>query len=94
MARDAAVIALLLAIGLGAPALADEPKKARRTVKEAAKTGGHAVRDGAVTFGRTTRDFFKGGPAAAKKTWHANAARTKAHAKAGGRATKRAAKGE
>ena len=94
MARHRAVVAVLLVAALAAPALADGPRKAGRTVKEAAKTGGHAVRDGVLTFGRATRDFFKGGPAAAKKTWNANAANTKANAKAGGRATKRAAKGE
>src|SRR5262245_47930966 len=93
MARQNAVVVVLLVAALGAPALADGPRKAGHTVKEALKTGGYAARDGVLTFGRTTRDFFKGGPAAASKTWHANAAQTKANAKAGGRATKQAAHG-
>jgi hypothetical protein len=78
-------------------ARADSPgpvaEKAKRTVKESAKTGGHAARDGALTFGRATRDFFTKGPDAAKRTWKANAATTKANARAGGRAVKSAAKG-
>lgn len=78
-------------------ARADSPgpvgEKVKRTVKESAKTGGHAVRDGALTFGRTTRDFFTKGPDAAKRTWKANAANTKTNAKAGGRAVRSAAKG-
>ena len=48
---------------------------------------------GALTFGRTTRDFFTKGPDAAKRTWKANAANTKTNAKAGGRAVRSAAKG-
>ena len=51
------------------------------------------VRDGALTFGRTTRDFFTKGPDAAKRTWKGNAANTKTNAKAGGRAVRSAAKG-
>jgi hypothetical protein len=60
-------------------------------VEEGAKTGGRAVRDGALTFGRTTRAFFKGGPKAARETWNANARNTGKTARAGGRATRDAA---
>jgi len=67
--------------------------KTKRTVKESAKTGGHAARDGVLTFGRATRDLFTHGPDAAKRTWKANAAQTKANAQAGGRAVRSAAKG-
>ena len=49
-------------------------------VEESGKTAGHSVRDGALTFGRTTRDFFTHGPRTAKRTWRANAAKTRADA--------------
>ena len=79
------------------PVRADSPQpvadKVKRTVKESAKTGGHAARDGALTFGRATRAFFTQGPDAAKRTWKANATKTKANAKAGGRAVRSAARG-
>jgi hypothetical protein len=95
------IIALALAaLVLAATAAgAEEPKHRKKahvgdTVKEAAKTGGHAARDGALTFGRSTRDFFKGGPDAAKKTWRKNAATTKSNAKAGAARTRAAAHGE
>ena len=61
------------------------------TVKEAARTGGRTARDGAVTFGRSTEAFFTEGPSAARKTWKANAAKTKRTAKQGAAATKAAA---
>ena len=64
-----------------------------RVVTESLKTGGRAARDGVLTFGRATRDFFTKGPGAAGKTWKANAAGTKATAKAGARAVRAAAKG-
>jgi len=67
--------------------------KTKQTVKESVKTGGHAARDGALTFGRATRAFFTQGPDAAKRTWKANAAKTKANARAGGHAVRSAAKG-
>ena len=51
-------------------------------VKESGRTAGHAVRDGAQTVGRTVRDFFTHGPHTAKQTWKANAARTRADARA------------
>jgi hypothetical protein len=76
---------------------AGQPAKPKRripiknTVKEGVKTGAYTARDGIVTFGRATRDFFKGGPKAAKKTWNENAAKTKRTAREGGRATRDAA---
>jgi hypothetical protein len=54
-------------------------------VEESAKTGGHAIRDGFLTFGRTVRAFFTGGGRAAQETWHENAARTRANAREGAR---------
>jgi hypothetical protein len=60
-------------------------------VVESAKTGGRAARDGVLTFGRTTRDFFTKGPKAASRTWKENAARTKATAKEGAHEVKREA---
>jgi hypothetical protein len=47
------------------------------------------VRDGARTFGRATKAFFRGGYPAARETWKANAAETKEHAREHGRNTKR-----
>jgi hypothetical protein len=63
----------------------------RKTVKEGVKTGAHTARDGIVTFGRTTRSFFKGGTKAAKKTWNENAAKTKRTAREGAHSTRDAA---
>ena len=60
-------------------------------VKESGRTAGHAVRDGAQTVGRTVRDFFKGGPHKAKRTWKENAARTRADARTDEAAVKREA---
>ena len=65
------LLAVLLAAT--APAFADPVG----VVKESGRTAGHAVRDGVQTFGRTVRDFFKGGPHQAKRTWQANAERTR-----------------
>ena len=98
MRRARAVgLCLALVVGIVAPASGEETKRrpkarVKETVKEAGKTAGHAARDGALTFGRSTRAFFTGGAAAAKRTWKQNAARTKANAKAGARATKDAAR--
>jgi len=89
-------IALFTLAAVGAPRLVragDTGARVGGTIEESAKTGGHAVRDGALTFGRTTRDFFTGGTAKAKKTWRANAGHTKEDARAGGRATRKAAEG-
>jgi hypothetical protein len=60
-------------------------------VEESGRTAGHAIRDGALTFGRTVRDFFTGGHRAAKETWRENADRTKEDAREGGRAVEREA---
>jgi hypothetical protein len=46
------------------------------------------VRDSAVTVGRTTRDFVKGGTPAAKRTWRENTEMTEENAKAGARHTR------
>ena len=51
-------------------------------VKESGKLAGHAVRDGVQTVSWTIRDFFVHGPRTAKRTWKADAARTKADARA------------
>jgi hypothetical protein len=53
-------------------------------VKESGRTAGHSVRNGALTVGRTVRDFFKHGPGPAKRTWNRNAEHTddQAHADA------------
>ena len=71
------ILALALAAGLTGVAQADPGG----VVKESGRTAGHAARDGTLTFGRTTRDFFTKGPRAARRTWNANAAQTKAEAK-------------
>jgi len=79
--------ALLAVVALTPPAVfaGDAGEKAGGVVEESAKTGGHAIRDGVLTFGRTVRDFFTGGPRAAKETWRENADQTKANARQGGR---------
>ena len=63
-------------------------------VKESGRTAGHAVRDGAQTVGRTAHDFFAHGPHTAKRTWKANAQRTRANARAGKAGIKREAHDE
>ena len=60
-------------------------EKVGRVVKESAKTGRHAVRDGFLTFGRTVRASFTSGGCAATETWHENAARTRENAREGAR---------
>jgi hypothetical protein len=68
--------ALLALVAGGVPATVragDTGEKVGGTVEESARTGGHAVRDGVLTFGRTVRDFFTGGSQAARETWHENA---------------------
>jgi hypothetical protein len=64
------------------------------TVAESGKTAADAVRDGALTAGRTTRDFVEHGPHTAKRTWKANAAKTKSDARANGDQVKREAQSE
>jgi hypothetical protein len=65
---------LVALMALATPAGADP----LGVVKESGRTAGHSVRDGVLTFGRTTRDFFTHGPRTAKRTWNANAAHTRA----------------
>jgi hypothetical protein len=72
-------------------ARADDPAKS--TVEGAVKTGADAIVDGARTFGRTTRAFFKNGASGAKTTWKENARTTAEDAKANGHATHSAAHG-
>jgi hypothetical protein len=78
--------AMLAVAVIGPPAAAlagDTGQRVGGTVEESARTGGHAIRDGVLTFGRTVRDFFRGGPDAARETWHENAERTKENARQG-----------
>ena len=75
----ASIGALALSLALAVPPAAADPGG---VVKESGRTAGHAVRDGAQTVGRTVRDFFTHGPRTAKRTWKANAERTKADARA------------
>jgi hypothetical protein len=83
---------LLLAwLLVGAPAWADDEKKAEKTTKKAAETGGQAVVDGAETAGKTVGAFFTGGTKAAKKEAKKGAAKTKKDAKANAKETKAAA---
>ena len=92
MRRVTVALVVVLAAAVACTAAEKSGKKVvKGTVKEAARTGGHAARDGALTFGRSVKAFFQGGPNAAKKTWKANAARTKRDAKEGAAATKAAA---
>ncbi|MCW5777855.1 MAG: hypothetical protein KIT14_02910 [bacterium] len=78
-----ALLAVLAAAPVAAVHAGDTGRKVGGVVEESAKTGGRAVRDGALTFGRTTRDFFTQGPSAAQRTWRANEAQTKANAREG-----------
>lgn len=72
-------VGLLIAVlGAATPALANPVG----VVKESGRTAGHMVRDGALTVGRTVRDFFEHGPHTAGRTWRENAARTRAEARA------------
>ena len=85
-----ATVVLGALFGTGIVAAAEEAKP-KRTVKEAAKTGGRTAKEGVLTFGHATKAFFTGGPRAAKEAWKAGAAKTKHAAKAGAAATKKAA---
>ena len=100
-ARPALTFSLLVACfalarppAVSAEESASGPTRSKRTVGEAVRTGGHAARDGALTFGRATRAFFKGGTDAARSTWNENATKTKDEAKAGARRTREAADGK
>src|SRR5262245_2928839 len=59
------ILALALATGLAGVAHADPVG----VVKESGRTAGEATKDGVLTFGRTTRDFFTEGTQSAKHTW-------------------------
>src|SRR5262245_65735535 len=61
-------------------------------VEESAKTGGHAIRDGLLPYGRTVQTFFTGGGRAAQEGRHANAVRTTATARARARSLPATAK--
>ena len=50
-------------------------------IAESARTAAHSVRDGVLTFARTTRAFFRGGPSAAEETWDRNADVTRERAR-------------
>ena len=50
-------------------------------IVESARTAAHSVRDGVLTFARTTRAFVLGGPRAAEETWYDNAEATREHAR-------------
>jgi hypothetical protein len=63
-------------------------------VKECGRTAGHAVRNSALTVGRTVRDFFEHGPHTAKQTWQENSSRTGAEAHADKERVKREAHSE
>jgi hypothetical protein len=84
---------LVIAVTIGLSGSAAHADKTKKTAENAAKTGADAVVDGGRTVGRTTRAFFKGGTGAAKSTWKQNARTTAQDAKANGRATRAAAKG-
>jgi len=88
--RNALAGAFLAALMVAAvPAIADDAgSKAGGVVAESARTGGHAVRDGFLTFGRTVKSFFTGGPSAARETWRENAAETKENAREGAAAVR------
>jgi hypothetical protein len=81
--RTVALVAVLALSPLVATA-GETGAKVGGVVEESAKTGGHAIRDGFLTVGRTVRAFFTGGGRAAQETWHENAARTRENAREGG----------
>jgi hypothetical protein len=83
MNRTAILVLMALCAAPVVAAAGDTGRKVGGVVEESAKTGGRAVRDGALTFGRTTRDYFTKGPNAAQRTWQANEERTKANARTG-----------
>jgi hypothetical protein len=81
--RNALAGAFLAALMVAAvPAIADDAgRKAAGVAEASARTGGNAVRDGFLTFGRTVKSFFTGGPNAARETWRENAAETRENAR-------------
>ncbi len=87
------IIAVAFLFGSG-PVFADDDKdakKAEKTTKHAAETGGQAVVDGATTAGKTVGAFFTGGSKAAEKEAKSGSAKTKKNAKANAKKTKAAA---
>jgi hypothetical protein len=81
--------ALALGLALSGPAEANPGG----VVVESFRTAGHAVRDSALTLGRTVRDFFVTGPRAAGRTWEANAAHVRDQARRDARRVRREANG-
>jgi hypothetical protein len=71
------MVMLVVSAFLAGPVRANPPG----VVKESGRTAVDAVRDGALTFGRTVRDFFVHGPRTAGETWRGNAAETKSDAR-------------
>jgi hypothetical protein len=89
--RNALAGAFLAALMVAAvPAIAEDDagRRAGGVAAESARTGGHAVRDGFLTFGRTVKSFFTGGPNAARETWRENAAETRENARVGAAAVR------
>src|SRR5882724_2517568 len=86
----ALVLGALLALGAVTPAAAEEKRHSvKNDAKEGAKPGGRTAKEGVLTFVRSTKAFFTGGPEAAKEAWKAGAAKTKRTAKTGARTTKK-----
>jgi len=79
------VLSAVLALAPLVATAGETGAKVGGVVEESAKTGGHTIRDGFLTFGRTMRAFFTGGGRAAQETWHENAVRTRANAREGAR---------
>ena len=83
--------AALAVLALAAvPALADEDtgRKVGGVVKDRRRREDTRYRDGFLTFGRSVRSFFTGGPGAARETWRENAAETRENAREGAAAVR------
>jgi hypothetical protein len=91
LARGASGLLLVGLLVTGTPAPAGAGWWIWDTTKNGVVTGAHAARDGALTFGRSTKALFVDGPSAARSTWKRNSATTKSNARANGRATEAAA---
>jgi len=89
--RRRSIVAFVGVVSLAPTLVAANPLG---VVKESGKAAGHAARDGVQTVGRTIGAFFKHGPRTAKRTWRANAERTKADAHADGTRIKQEAHDE
>ena len=81
------------AVALGLVTSAPAQANPGGVVVESFRTAGHAVRNSAVTVGRTIRDFFVIGPRAAGRTWDANAAQLRGQARRDGRRVRAEANG-